>query len=240
MTNDVTTPSLSGRTGKGLAVIALGAFCVLIGMGTWQLQRLAWKEGLIADRQAKLALMPLHISTPLSSKPEAFRRVVVTGRFLHDKEIFVGPRSFRGSPGGHVITPLEYASGEIVFVDRGWVPETRKDPTKRQAAQKRGPVSIVGTASWPRKLNYFEHPNDPSKNQWFRVSPTEMAGSLKLQRVAAYWVVADASPNPGGFPIGGGGIRMPTNNHLQYVMTWYGMALGLLVLSFFYWWQGRR
>lgn len=180
MTNDVNTQSPNGRTGKGLAVIALGAFCVLIGMGTWQLQRLTWKQGLIADRQAKLALTPLQISTPLSSKPEAFRRVVVTGRFLHDKEIFVGPRSFRGSPGGHVITPLEYASGEIVFVDRGWVPETRKDPAKRQAAQKRGPVSIVGTASWPRKLNYFEHPNDPSKNQWFRVSPTEMAGVVEI------------------------------------------------------------
>lgn len=227
MTNDVTFQSLSGRTGKGLAVLAFGAFCVLIGMGTWQLQRLTWKEGLIADRQAKLALTPLQISKPLSSKPEAFRRVVARGRFLHDKEIFVGPRSFRGSPGGHIITPLKYASGEIVLVDRGWVPEARRDPAKRPEAQKQRAVSIVGTAGWPRKLNYFEHLNDPQKNQWFRVSPTEMAVKQKLQRVAAYWVVADASPNPGGFPLGGGGIRMPTNNHLQYVLTWYGMALGL-------------
>ena len=240
MTNDVTFQSLSGRTGKGLAVVAFGAFCVLIVMGTWQLQRLTWKEGLIADRQAKLALTPLQISKPLSSKPEAFRRVVARGRFLHDKEIFVGPRSFRGSPGGHIITPLKYASGEIVLVDRGWVPEARRDPAKRPEAQKQRAVSIVGTAGWPRKLNYFEHLNDPQKNQWFRVSPTEMAAKQKLQRVAAYWVVADASPNPGGFPLGGGGIRMPTNNHLQYVLTWYGMALGLLVLSIIYWWQGRR
>ncbi len=238
--NDAETQPASKRTGKGLAVIAVGTFCILVGLGTWQLQRLTWKEGIIAERQAKLALAPLQISKLLSAKPEAFRRVVVSGRFLHDKEIFVGPRSFRGRPGWQVVTPLEHASGEIVLIDRGWIPEARKIATKRNAAQKREVVSIVGTAGWPRKLNYFEHANDPQKNQWFRVSPTAMAEKLNLKHVSSYWVVADASSNPGGFPIGGGGIRMPTNNHMQYVVTWYGMALGLLVLSLVYWRQGRR
>jgi surfeit locus 1 family protein len=240
MTNEAAAHPPTKRTGKGLAVLAIGAFCILIGLGTWQLQRLEWKEGLIAERQAKLALAPIQIVQPGKTKPEAFRRVVVSGRFLHDKEAFVGPRSFRGRPGWHVVTPLEYPSGEIVLVDRGWVPEARKHPAKRQEAQRRGDVSIVGTAGLPRKLNHFEHANDPQKNQWFRVSPTEMAKKLQLQKVADYWVVAGASPNPGGFPIGGGGIRMPTNNHLQYVLTWYGMALGLLVIAAVYWWQGRR
>ena len=240
MTNRATANPPSKRTGKGLAVLAVGAFCILVGLGTWQLHRLAWKEGIIAERQATLALAPLQILQPRDTKPEAFRRVVVRGRFLHDKETFVGPLSFRGRSGWHVVTPLEYASGEIVLVDRGWVPFARRGVDKRQASQKLGAVSIVGTAGWPRKLGYFEPLNEPGKNQWFRMSPKAMAEKRKLQRVAAYWVVADASPNPGGFPLGDDGVRMPTNNHMQYVLTWFGMALGLLVLSIVYWWQGRR
>ena len=240
MTNEPTTEMTQKRTGKGLAIIALGAFCVLIALGTWQLQRLSWKEGLIADRQAKLALAPIQVSSPLDVKPAAFRRVAVDGRFLHGKEVLVGPRSFRGRPGWHVITPLQYRSGEIVLIDRGWVPQSRREAVKRQSAQKAGFVSVVGIAGWPRQLGYFEHPNVPEKNQWFRVAPKAMADFLKLKKVAAYWVVADASPNPGGFPIGGGGLKMPANNHLQYVLTWYGMALGLLVLSLVYWRQRRQ
>lgn len=240
MTNETATEMPQKRTGKGLAVLALGTFCVLITLGTWQLQRLAWKEGLIAERQSKLALAPIQVSIPLDAKPAPFRRVVVEGRFLHDKEIFVGPRSFRGRPGWHVVTPLQYRSGEIVLIDRGWVPQSRRDVEKRQSAQKTGFVSVVGISGWPRKLGYFEHQNAPEKNQWFRVAPDAMAAKLKLEQVAAYWIIADATANPGGFPIGGGGIKLPANNHLQYVLTWYGMALGLLVLSIVYWRQRRR
>ena len=77
------------RPYKGLAIIAIGVFFVLVGLGTWQLNRLAWTEGLIAERQTKMSLPPLVISSPLTSKPQKFRRVEIRGRFLNKKNIFI-------------------------------------------------------------------------------------------------------------------------------------------------------
>ena len=81
------------RPYTGLAIIAIGVFFVLVGLGTWQLHRLAWKEGLITERQTKMALPPLVISSPLTSKPLQFRRVEIRGRFLNKKKILNGAKS---------------------------------------------------------------------------------------------------------------------------------------------------
>jgi len=228
------------RTYKGLTIIAIGTFCVLIGLGTWQLHRLAWKEGLIAERQTKLALPPLVISSPLTSKPLQFRRVEIRGRFLNKKEVLIGPRSYRGSPGWHVVTPLELSSGSIVLVNRGWVPGLSKGVALQTTTPEFGDTRVVGITGWPRRLGYFAPENVPEKNQWFRIEPTTMAKKLGLKRVAAYWVTAVAPLKPIGFPIGGVGNQLPNNNHLSYALTWFFMAFGLLLLSIAYWWQGRR
>ncbi len=228
------------RPYKGLAIIATGAFFVLVGLGTWQLDRLAWKEGLIAERQTKMALPPLIISSLFTSKPQKFRRVEIRGRFLSKKSLFIGPRSYQGSPGWHVITPLELSSGSRVLVNRGWVPGLRKEAAMKKIIPQFGDVRVVGIIGWPRRLGYFEPKNVPKKNQWFRIEPAAMAKKLGLKRVAAYWITAVASLKPRGFPIGGVGNQLPSNNHLSYALTWFFMAFGLVLLSIAYWWQGRR
>ena len=228
------------RTYKGLAIIAIGTFCVLAGLGTWQIHRLAWKEGLIAERQTKMVLPPLVISSLLTSKPPQFRRVQIRGRFLNKKKILIGPRSYRGNPGWHVVTPLEVSSGSIVLVNRGWVPGLSKGVAMKRTKPEFGQIFVIGITGWPRKLGYFEPVNVPEKNQWFRIEPTKMAKKLGLKRVAAYWVTADAPMKPRSFPIGGVENQLPHNNHLGYALTWYSMAFALLLLSIAYWWQGRR
>lgn len=228
------------RTYKGLAIIAIGTFCVLTGLGTWQIHRLAWKEGLIAERQTKMALPPLVIFSLLPSKPPPFRRVEIRGRFLNNKKILIGPRSYRGNPGWHVVTPLKVSSGSIVLVNRGWVPGLSKEVAIKRVKPEFGEIFVIGITGWPRKLGYFEPVNVPEKNQWFRIEPNTMAKKLGLKRVAAYWVTAGAPRKPRGFPIGGIGNQLPQNNHLGYALTWYCMAFGLLLLSISYWWQGRR
>jgi len=228
------------RPYKGLAIIAIGVFFVLVGLGTWQLHRLAWKEGLITERQTKMALPPLVISAPLTSKPLQFRRVEIRGRFLNKKKILIGPKSYRGSPGWHVVTPLELSSGSIVLVNRGWVPGLSKGVALKTTTPEFGDTRVVGITRWPRRLGYFAPENVPEKNQWFRIEPTTMAKKLGLKRVAAYWVTAVAPLKPIGFPIGGVGNQLPNNNHLSYALTWFFMAFGLLLLSIAYWWQGRR
>ena len=228
------------RPYKGLAIIAIGVFFVLVGLGTWQLHRLAWKEGLIKERQTKMALPPLVISSPLTSKPLQFRRVEISGKFLNKKTILIGPRSYRGAPGWHVVTPLELSSGSIVLVNRGWVPGLSKGVALKRIMPEFGDTRLVGITGWPRRLGYFEPENVPEENQWFRIEPTTMAKKLSLKRVAAFWLTAVAPLKSSRFPIGGVVNPLPNNNHLSYALTWFFMAFGLLLLSIAYWWQGRR
>ena len=238
--SDVERREKGKRPYKGLAIIAIGVFCVLVGLGTWQLHRLAWKEGLIKERQTKMALPPLVISSLLTSKPQKFRRVEIRGRFLNRKSVLIGPMSYRGSPGWQVVTPLELASGFTVLVNRGWVPGLSKGVALKKVIPELGDTRVVGITGWPRRLGYFEPENVPGKNQWFRIEPSTMAKAFGLKRVAAYWITAIAPLKPRGFPIGGVGNQLPSNNHLSYALTWFFIAFGLVLLSIAYWWQGRR
>jgi surfeit locus 1 family protein len=220
----------------GLAVLAFAAFAMLVGLGTWQLDRRAWKQAHIAERSAMLARPPVELANGAAAAAVAeFRRVTLTGRFLHDHEVLIGPRARRGAPGWHVVTPLRLDSGRIVLVDRGWVPADRKDPAGRRAGQIAGPVTVVGVVRHPGQSGWFAPENEPAKGQWFRVDPAAMARQTGLPGVARYWVVAGDAPNPGGFPVGGGGIEMPPNNHLQYAVIWYGLAAALAVIAVVYW-----
>ena len=225
---------------KGLAIVAIGSLCILISLGTWQLHRLTWKEDLILMRQAELARPPISLKSPSTVKPEAFRRVELRGRFLHKKEILVGPISYYGRAGWHIVTPLQLVSGDIVLVNRGWVPFAYKLDPYKAFANKNIDLNVVGVVGWPRKVNYFDPLNVPERNQWFRIEPIEMAKKLKLKAVTGYWISINKVKGKSSYPIGGVGIELPINNHLQYALTWYGMALGLIILSIVYWRQRRR
>lgn len=214
----------------------LGGICLLAGLGTWQLDRLAWKEALIVKRQAMLAAPPLTLNGVAEGTDVApYRRVRVTGSFLHDKERVVGPRTRRGAVGWHMVTPLKLDDGGMVLVNRGWVPHNRKDPARRGERQGTGPVTVEGVVRKPSKRGYFAPDNEPANNQWFHIDPTALAQALGLSNVAPYWVIAGPAPNPGGYPKGGHGVTMPPNNHLQYAGTWFGLALVFAVCLVVYW-----
>jgi surfeit locus 1 family protein len=210
-----------------------------VGLGTWQRDRLAWKEALIAERQSMLAAPPVTLSRAADATDiSPYSPVRLTGRFLHDKERLVGPYTRRGVAGWHVITPLRLAAGDFVLINRGWVPENRKSPAKRFIGQMTGPVTLDGYVKRPSRQGAFVPDNDPAANQWFTVDPAALARHLGLSGVASYWVIAGPAANPGGYPKGGQGIGMPVNNHLQYAGTWYGLALVLGVCAVAYWRRG--
>jgi len=225
---------------KGLTIVAISSFCILISLGTWQLHRLTWKENLISMRQAELARPPIPLKSPLNIKPEAFRRVELRGRFLYKKEILVGPISYNGRAGWHIVTPLQLMSEDIVLVNRGWVPFAYKLDPFKTSARKDLDLNVVGVVGWPRKASYFDPLNVPEKSQWFRIEPNEIAKKLKLKIVAGYWISINKVKGNSSYPIGGVGRDLPVNNHLQYALTWYGMAFGLVILSIVYWRQRRR
>ncbi len=213
-------------------VIALPAFLVLIALGTWQVQRLAWKAELIAFVEAQLAApavpLPADLSQPGDISGFEFRRVAVTGTLLHDREIYLAA-THRGKVGFHVITPLRRDGGGFVLVDRGWVPAEARDPPRRAEGQIEGVVTIEGLVRAPDEPGWLTPDNDLAKNYWFW---RDVAAMAAFARVDAPPLIVEAGPalNPGGLPIGRALRFDIPNDHLQYAITWYLLAAALAVI----------
>lgn len=213
------------------AVAVLAAFAILCSLGIWQVERLHWKLGLIDRIHDRLSAAPVPLPTS-DIVPDAwqYRRVEVGGVFRYDQESHVFGANRYGDSGWLVITPLERPDGTFVFVNRGWVPQDRKDPKTRPEGQVKGPVHIVGIVHLPWPRGMFVGPNNPDKNVWFYGDIDAMARHDDIRRYAPVFVDADATPNPGGLPIGGQTrVHLP-NNHLEYAITWFALAAALLVM----------
>ncbi|MCC2112475.1 MAG: SURF1 family protein [Hyphomicrobiales bacterium] len=221
---------------------AVLAFTVLVALGTWQLQRLAWKEALIAAAGERAGAAAVDLPPPagwpgLDLADHIYRKVTLTGRFRHDDEIHVYTALTRAK-GAHdgqgywVMTPLERDDGTIVFVNRGFVPLDFKAPETRAAGQIEGRVTVTGLLRAPEPRGRFTVDDDRAKNVWIRRDPARFAAFLGLpaDRVAPFFVDAEAGASPGGLPQGGETLLAFTNNHLQYALTWYGLAAVLVVV----------
>jgi surfeit locus 1 family protein len=232
----VSTSRSGWRTLLAPALATSVALAILTGLGIWQLERKAWKESLIAQIEAR-AYGPPGTIAPESSWPtwtaerDEFRRVRMTGRFLHGAETPVhglAPGE-RGAPrqGYYLFTPLRLASGGTVMVNRGFVPTELRDPATRPGSQPDGEVSVTGLVRSPEVKGWFVPENRPVENQWFSRDPAGIAAAKGLD-VAPFYVAADETPNPGGWPQGGQTTLNLPNNHLQYALTWFGIALTLV------------
>jgi surfeit locus 1 family protein len=212
---------------------ALG-FALLAGLGTWQLQRLAWKEGLVLaiDQRIRSAPRPLaDVEKEFAATGDVdYEPIELQGTFDHRKERhFLATHD--GASGFFVYTPLMLADGRSVFVNRGFVPYDRKDPATRTEGQVEGVVAITGLArnALSEKPSSLVPDNDPAKNVFYWKDRTAMATSAGLDpdRVLLFFIDAGPAPNPGGLPVGGVTIVDLPNNHLQYALTWYGLAVAL-------------
>ena len=236
---------------RGLLVPGVAAFCalaVLLWLGTWQVQRKIWKEALIATVTERFAAPPVRLPPPaewprLDSSNDEFRRVTFPAAWLNDKEALVyttgsSLRADAAGPGYWVFTPARVLGG-IVMVNRGFVPEGRQDPATRPDGQMAGPVDIVGVMRWPETPGLFTPPGDPAKNLWFARDPAAMAAAKGIGAVAPFYIEQESPSVPGGLPQVGKLQPSLPNNHLGYALTWYGLAL-VLVVGFGIWAAGRR
>jgi surfeit locus 1 family protein len=219
-----------------LTALMLAALAVLLGLGVWQLQRLQWKEGLIAQIEARTKGAPIALeeaeSLAREGRDPSYYRVSVEGRFHHSKERYLYAVS-DGRVGWHVITPLETADGQMVLVDRGFVPAELRDPSSRPAGQIESVTTVTGIVRGPDTQGLFTPDNEPGANRWFWRDLHAMARSMFRQRlidVAPFFIEADATPVPGGWPEGGQTRLDIPNNHLQYAITWFLLAAALLVI----------
>lgn len=213
------------------------ALVILLSLGTWQVNRLHWKEALLADIQQRSAAAPVDIVEleRLLAAGEAvdYRHATANGRYLNDKERhFLA--TFQGQSGFYLYTPLELADGRYFFVNRGFVPYDRKDPATRPESLVEGEQTVTGLAraELTEKPSSLVPDNDEAANIFYWKDRTRMAASVDLpaDRVLPFFLDADSTPVAGGLPKGGvTQIDLP-NNHLQYVITWYGLAFALVAV----------
>lgn len=230
-----------------LTIAALVGVALLVGLGLWQLQRLEWKEGLIAQIEARTETEPLTLERAISLAGEgedlSYTPVRVEGRFHHDRERYLYALSLDGEPGWHVTTPLETVRGNVVLVDRGFVPESLRDPATRARGQIQEVVEVTGLVRTPEEPSLFVPDNDPDKNQWFTRDLAAMSRSMfpgATVQVAPFFLEAKESDVPGGWPKGGQTRLTLVNNHLQYALTWFGLAAVLVAVYVAYVWGAVR
>ncbi|WP_275787098.1 SURF1 family protein [Pararhizobium gei] len=200
---------------------------VFAGLGTWQVKRLVWKLDIIERVEARVNGPPADAPsspTRVTAESDEYRRVTATGVFRHDKEVQVQAVTALGA-GFWVITPLVRKDGTSVLVNRGFVPTDRRDPSSRVIGATGAPVRVTGLIRMPEPGGAFLRRNDPANGRWYSRDVAAIAAVNDMPLATDYFIDADATPNPGGWPVGGLTVTRFRNNHLVYALTWYALAI---------------
>ena len=226
--------SLAGRL---LLACAAGVLIAgFVALGTWQLERRVWKLALIAAVNARAHAAPKPVPGPvlwpsLSTGRDSYRRVVLTGRWEVGRETLVRAVSAYGA-GYWVMAPLRTSAGFTVLVNRGFVPQDRSDPAAWRTGERQGAARVSGLLRMSEPPGGFLQSNAPAQDVWVSRDVGQIAAAKGLGEVAPYFVDADRTPDPGGLPIGGLTVIRFHNSHLVYAVTWFALALLVVVASF--------
>lgn len=216
-------------------LITIPAFCILVALGVWQLHRLEWKENLIDNLKARSTDTAVEAPVKIDDLPAwEFRHVTMKGHFDNAHEFFIINRSLHGNPGVHVFTPFVRSDADqTVLVNRGWVPFEKRDRKDRMEGLIEGETTVDGIIRYAKGQGLFTPDNEPQNNAWFFVEPEAMskiAGADLPQ-----WYVVDGNDKvPGLYPVGRQWRLDIRNDHLQYAITWFSLAVVLLVIYVVY------
>jgi cytochrome oxidase assembly protein ShyY1 len=224
------------RGRRGLAVpraFALAGFLVLIGLGTWQIERKAWKENLIAALDARLSAAPVALPprsewASMMAENSEFTRVRLRIEFCSgpDALVYASGSALRDdvkSPGWFVFTPACLPDGSKVVINRGYTPRPGYPASS-------GAQEIVGSLRWPEEPSWFVADHDASGKTWYVRDQRRMARVLGWGSVAPFYIEQESPVPPGGLPHPSPLKPRLRNVHLQYAITWYGLAAVLAVM----------
>ena len=214
------------------------SFIILISLGTWQVKRLIWKNDLISFylKQSTNNIINLHKENFVSEEIE-YRKVRLTGKFLNKKEVHITGKTYEGNAGFHVVTPFLMQNGNYVLVNRGWVSENYKEAKSRSFSLINEETSVIGLIRYPQKKGYFVPENEPDNGFWFTIKPTEIKKHLKIDKetfIIKFYVDALRQEKKINLPIGIKEKINIRNQHLSYAITWYSLAIVLMIIYLSY------
>lgn len=208
-------------------LLTLAAMALLCGLGFWQLQRLEWKQNLMAQLDAEyekdaaqVTLRPEDIEGDFD-----YRRGTLYGSYDFDKQILIGPRVYKNIPGRHVYTPLRLQDGSHILVNRGWVPNDWRFENETAAARALASEGkVTGLLRKDSERNPFTPPNDPLKNAWYFPDVAEIARVKSIDNLRPGIFSLERQETEGDYPIPMTQRPDIPNNHLQYAIFWFAMA----------------
>lgn len=215
-------------------LLSVGAMLLLFGLGIWQLQRLAWKEALIARIEEANQSAPLERLPDDADALQArrFYTVRLRGEYLPDIEFHLAARYFRSELGYSILTPFRLKDGRIVLVSRGWVPARLKEPETRSGTPA-GPRTILAQIRTSNERNPFTPENQPEQNVWFGRDARAMGQSAGLD-VLPITLDRIGEQHPEQFPVPSDGKIKLRNDHLGYAITWFGIGLAVCIIFLIY------
>jgi surfeit locus 1 family protein len=208
---------------SALAIVSLTA------LGIWQLERRTWKLHLIDQITQHVSAAPIDAPGPsqwlrAAAGDYTYRRVRAYGLYLNDRETLV--RAVTRLGGGYwVLTPLRTEQGYTILVNRGFVPLDRREPSTRKDGLVDDRTVVSGLLRNSEPKGAFLHANDPAADRWYSRDVEAIAEARLQSPVAPYFIDADATPVPGGLPVGGLTVIDLPNNHLVYALTWFALAI---------------
>ena len=211
---------------------------ILVSLGTWQVKRLIWKNELISFylKQSTNNIINLHKENFVSEEIE-YRKVRLTGKFLNKKEVHITGKTYEGNAGFHVVTPFLMQNGNYVLVNRGWVSENYKEAKSRSFSLINEETSVIGLIRYPQKKGYFVPENEPDNGFWFTIKPAEIKKHLKIDKetfIIKFYVDALRQEKKINLPIGIKEKINIRNQHLSYAITWYSLAIVLMIIYLSY------
>ena len=201
--------------------IGLGGAAILLALGVWQMQRLAWKQSVIADIEARIAADPVALPAIPDPERDAYLPVTISGTWgTGALRVLVSQKDV--GPGYRIISPLETDLGRIL-VDRGFI------PTERELDIGSGNVSVRGNLQWPQETDGFTPAPDLDGNIWFARDVPAMAAALDAKPILIVARQIDGAATTIQ-PLPVDTARIP-NDHLQYAITWFSLAALWLAMS---------
>lgn len=220
MTRRMIAPLLFGMIGVAL----------LVSLGVWQVHRLAWKTAILDEISTRLAAAPVAVPADPDPARDAYLRVAASGA-IEPGELDVYTSNPPQGVGYRVVVPLRLDDGRLILLDRGFVPIGAKD-----APRHVGPIRVEGTVVWPQETDYFTSPPDREKNIWFARDVGLMAEALGTLPVMLVTATSDDPGAPTPMPVT---VNIP-NDHLQYAITWFLLAVVWAGMTGYMLWRIKR